>query len=1088
MTLSTRLLAAAFLALLLSPRAGFAQDGADPFAELQRGRTVEAVASGTGSGSEGSVSTTSLLARGRRLLSEAFAGESADQLDEALRVWLELIAAIEAEFGLDGENRDRIAVPFWAHADGFAKAHALNEAYLAVGQIYELKHRHSLTTGSPDKTAAARAVAFYWQAGHTAWFEFGADGGSKTGLLDLAAAGDPNERALESLHEAGNRHLARFVQTLVEPGFRFDATRSSVPQHIRESRQKLVGEQYVVLETVANNILTTWLTEARSGNGPSDRVDDLPKQRAVNTIAETWYQLGEAHVQAAREYGKDVDWLLALQSFERASTLVYWCPTRRFDLNAAELRRFLQTLIGQAFDTWLPAEELAKMTGLSLEKVQAAQRHFGEQIVQFIDLEGVDVSAEQLNTLIQDAQGDDDAEFRRHAVEFGLAEAGETEKVEKLLATLKKFSREKITANGYWLGVQGRPDWAVKAREYYFQILEERFAIPVETRTATLVVEAHVRAQVDGRAPASTEDLGRDFDVTSASVDDCHRRLQALLDAAESLLIRGEHEQARALLESRALPVLDELARRPEKAFAGSEFVFSAEGFQQLRSRVLLKLGEAHEGLAAANVSGPDYERHLRQALVCWFDATDESKLAAVSRLVAERHHATAGDSRLPGRLVDDPATASRSRPHENRQAIIASQRLNDTLTRKLLGSEMLEASGFVAKVVAAVIDEAEEPFKTTDPQAQRWWPIRNLIHEKLRYRGIFVPDEALDQAAREILEKATQLIYNPSQRETEIRNVLVRLIRQNGTQALSLTELRAIEEDVAKLFTEDVDDDDPRARFSTADLRTLKIAEASLERWGNRLKKAATAAMALNQLFYRKANEFRAAGARLETDAARMRDEALKLAEELASPGLSEELLEGTKTRYEQLEEDAKEASRRAQEMTLSSLQFYYMASRTVYHGGDEVLAIQLPAWDAAILIAVRGATLVARDMAPWISTFLKQPKGQHWQFVLASVKKLFGFSFQDIATKLAEPKLVQRTGAAILRGVTGFARSPVGRLASAGAFALVVWMMYSQHTNLERTTVIELPDTATADQARIAFWELMDRRVLPQAGNGER
>lgn len=1082
----SRCLAGIVLALALVSNGAFAQQGEDPFSGLDRSQPGESVALGTpSSGSSAATDGSATLAKGRRLLSEAFGAETGDELEEALRIWKELIASIEAEFGLDGAEASRIAIPFWAHADGFQKAHVLNEGYLAVGQLYELKYRASLKQGRGDPSAAAQAVAHYWQAGHTAWFEFGAQGGQKQGALDVGVAGNPNERALESLHQTGNRHLARFVQTLVAPGFRFDATNSSVPQHIRESQQKIVSDQYVVLEAVADNALTTWLTEARSGRGPSERVQNLPKQRAVNAIAETWYQLGEAHVQAAREYGKDVDWLLALQCFERASTLVYWCPTRRFDLNSAEIRSFLQSLLGQAFDTWLPAEELAKMTGLSIEKVQAAQRHFGEQIVQFIDLEGVNVTADQLNVLIHDAQGNDDESFRQHATDFGLAKSGDMDEVEKLLLTLKKFSREKITANGYWLGVQGRPDWAVKAREYYFQILEERFGLPVEARAATLAVEAHVRGQVDGRAPMSREDLDGDFDGKTATVDDCYRRLQALLDRAESLMIRGEHESARALLETRALPILESLYVRPAKDFASSEHTFSAEGFQQLRSRVLLKLGEAHEGLAMTNVSGPDYDRHLRQALVYWFDATDESALADASRLVADRHHSTAGDNRLPWRLVDDPKTSAQNHPHENRQAKIASQRLNDTLTRKLLGSEMLEASGFVAKIVTAVIDEAEEPYKTMDPQAERWWPIRNLIHEKMRFRGIFIPDRSLNEAAKEILTKATQLIYNPNQRQKEIRNVLVRLIRAHGTQNLSLTELRAIEEDVSKLFTEDVNDDDPQARFSTADLRTLKIAEASLERWGNKLKKATTAATALNQLFYRKANEFRAAAARLETEASRMRDESTKLSEELSGPSLAETEVEAKTEEFQQLEEDAKEASRRAQEMTLSALQFYYMASRTVYYGGDEVLAIQLPAWDAAILIAVRGATLVARDLSPWISTFLHQPSGQHWQFVLSSVKKLFGFSFQDVASKLAQPKLLQRTGSAILRGVTGFARSPVGRLASAGAFALVVWMMYSQHTNLEQTSVVELPDRATATQAKEAFWQLMDRKVLPQEQN---
>ena len=75
---------------------------------------------------------------------------------------------------------------------------------------------------------------------------------------------------------------------------------------------------------------------------------------------------------------KTISWILALQNFEKAGVRVYWIPVREFALNREQVAKILKNVAGQFIGKYLPAEQLAEITGLSIDEVVAQVLDFAK--------------------------------------------------------------------------------------------------------------------------------------------------------------------------------------------------------------------------------------------------------------------------------------------------------------------------------------------------------------------------------------------------------------------------------------------------------------------------------------------------------------------------------------------------------------------------------------------------------------------------------------------------------------------------------------------------------------------------------------
>lgn len=252
------------------------------------------------------------------------------------------------------------------------------------------------------------------------------------------------------------------------------------------------------------------------------------------------------------------------------------------------------------------------------------------------------------------------------------------------------------------------------------------------------------------------------------------------------------------------------------------------------------------------------------------------------------------------------------------------------------------------------------------------------------------------------------------------------------------------------------------------------------LSKWGYKINNSQIGANALNALFLR-------IGKRCQSHAMRLDKRVADISKQIDSLGASDsEKVEKLKA---VMEDDRKSAN----EHYLKALQFYFMATQKAYFGNDKILGIQLPELDASLYLAYRGALIVGKDIpaltkgtaaygkkgVQWISSLFKKNPGEKMSFGFNTVKGSSAktISLADIWLKIKSPgKLLASTGKALVRGLTGRAKTPLGRLMSVGGLGLFVYLNYAKYVELPHNRIIIISDDTIAKAAENNFWRLIE------------
>ena len=993
-------------------------------------------------------------------------------LQNALKELLALIRRLEEDLGLSGKGSGQ---PFYAYPLGLEKGALLNQAYQTAGQAYENLYRRSAKSAKPTGSFATEAIKFYWQAAATGYFQLQQGNWEKKIFADLAR--DPAISRLSNQGKSAASLLNSFMVYLTGNEFseaRSDALRSR--RGILNALKEQADNGFADLDKTPLSLPTEFGERMASRN--PDKVPFMDKQAAAEAVAEAYFRMGQEYLSASQTAQKDDDLLLALKHFQMASAQIYWSRSKKFRLNQAQVQTLAKSLLARlAGDTGLAAG-LAAQIGLPAEQVQAALDRFAEELVKFVQVPGTlptaassgetstpaktlrRIDPADLDALLTAAQRNDQASFERVVRKLGFIPKGradgppadQDQRVAELLAKLKELLNRDTVPYGYWLAVTGTPE---RAREAYFSIVKKRFKLDVSPMASTLAAENFIKGL------RKQENLAGMSPEKAAGAQGDYVDLARLEKEAMSAIVRGDKAKAEQAF-TRAEAILDRMTLQESGYFKSSEAIKYKTSFSQLRSKLYLERGDlAMDASRQLDRGTPAHQAALLKAMQAYFAASDEYPLRRAELQRAAYYRRKSGDERLPGLLVDSMETAGKHKIHTNPHAIYASKKLNAMLEELMLGNdpEFLRVVEDIARELLAV-RAATHVSESSDASVDLSEEFKNKVSKVFGDRGLILYDPQLSEVAREILELLYTREVDEGQRRIKLKAVVARVAR-TGTINVTEEVARSMEEQAnSVLATSDAVDSRDR------DDKTHM--ESVVKQWDGRLSKATPSAQALNEIFFSIATKFRNRAQLAESQA-----EVLEKKPDV---------------------EAAKQKRNEANENYLNAMRFYFMASKRVFYGNEQTLAIQLPEWDVSLFLAYRAWRLATAE-APallkvtgdWASTLFKTPAGSRLVFVGQGLRQQGSLMIQGARALLQEGarapvQLAMKGLAAAGRGIFGHARTPAGKLVSLGGLAFFIWMNYAHNVTLEENRLIELQDTSRAEEAQSAFWDVVRSRAIPK------
>jgi hypothetical protein len=1021
----------------------------------------------------------SLASQGLDIADDAAA---AAKLRSALEKYLKLIDWCETWLGLKRPG----GPPFYAVEKGLEIADVLHRAYLGVGRIYQNLWLRSLKTGKPDIESRNRTAQYLWQAAATSAFQLDSSRWERKLFPEVFRV--PDVARMEGGGRSAADELHSF--TILMTGKEFNEAKSETnrtKKGLVTALRDQITQAYKELDTPPESYLTD-LGERLS-------VRDLAslrfhrKQEAANQIADAHFQIGTEYLTAARAQSKDEDYVLALRSLQQASVQVYWSRTKRFRVSNTQVKLLVKSLLARFTGQHELAQRIAEAVGLPVEDVQVALDRFAEELVGLLRVPGIGSGEggtatipvpspptspeptpaaaagggaagapvpapgeETIERLLVYAASGDTARFGALARQARLVRDDADPRIPALINKLKEMLYRDTVPYGYWIGVDGIPEIA---RTTYFAALKERYGINVPPLASTIALENVIRALrgqevLSGRRAAAAVPAQAAYRKLEALQLDMERKLAVSDYAGADKIIAGVQAE---------LAALDSM---PESEYARAEATYYLSSFKQLRSRIFLRWGQAHyEQARRSDRNSPEYRRHLKHALSGYYTAADPYPLRTSEKVRGTYFKRQGGDVRQWGRFVDNAEAVGKRSIHEDIHAQMASRRLNNLLEELVTGSDpaFTKTVQEIVREILALRTGTSLAGPADGSPLDRLEKIKVAVSEIFGNRGIVLGSTELGEVVDDLVKILFDNTIDEGTRRVKTTEVAGRVVSQATGGGIVEDVAASMEEKISAILASD-EGIPPADRELKGQLETL------VREWDRRLARATPAAAALNELFFRVAEGYRSRMQR-----------ALAEADAKAAAGD---------------QEAAKAKRREAAGYTLNALRMFYVASQRVYYGNDQAFAVQLPEWDMTLYLAYRTyrglryeAPAVGQSLAALFRDIAGAPGGAKLEVLATRVREVKSLVVEGFKTLVKDARtqpvrLVGRGFKAAGRGIFGRANSTIGKIISLGGIAFFVVARYGKTVTLEGNRTIVLEDTAVAEQAHRAFWDLITNRVI--------